>query len=706
MTCQPTCQPTAQPRSKPSKSPRKLPSSQPSNQPQSQPSKSPTRQPLQDPSSRPTHHPSYQPRQTPTRQPSHRPYPIPSKQPYFLPSSQPVNIHPSSAPSTQPSKSPRYRPSSQPSLQPTAQFSTYPTLQPHCRPTRQPNTVPTKQPFHSPSAQPTIHPNVKPTSTPTKQPNRKPTRTPSKQPTYQPRLYPTSQPFQSPSVKPTSFPTRPSSKPSSQPIKYPRCQPTKQPSIQPIVLPTKKPSIIPSIQPTKQPNSRPSDQPTVRPINNPPIPLRPTLFSTSLLVFGGYQVISNCSYESYIRDSFAERTFMKSIAEVCRIDEGNVRLISAAPVSRITNNNQRHLLSKNVSSLIGNNGINITYSIRIPLNTSNATQSLVFGLVQGRLVTSVRSGNLTTVLQANAVALKSFSLKKSIASTTQYRISSYYTIDRYAASPTASPGSLRQPLQPISNKTVIAKTIEQWNHKNGAILKSGLLSQDSTHRILYDAVTVNNAVLLGGCTPWLSFCASLRSLTSPPLSSQHALSVLTFVVVLNLSSAVLSSSCSDASEVNRIAQLLCSSDPAPSTVTATAACANHNWKVAQCAVGKTVQRVACVDCSNPCTSNRQGFLFWNPCIAANSTIREQNRIEIIEMVFSSSESNGGSYWVMSYAFVTAAILVAAVLVGNKSLSIKSRRKIVSAAEQPPIPLSGTLPSSSLFLMLKPTLGQH
>ena len=372
-------------------------------------------------------------------------------------------------------------------------------------------------------------------------------------------------------------------------------------------------------------------------------------------------------------------------------------MLKASPIS-LSQRINRRLLESIIAS------VNITYSINVnqsELGGSNFSQSSKITSLQRKLTNGILSGNLTTFLLLNAKLSNSTSLRMSSASKSQYHVASSYSVGNYKAPPTIAP-TFSPAFIHFRNKSSSTKqSIDLWNKKNVAILQSEILSKNRNNQIIYDTVTVNSKTILGGCSSWLSFCASTTNLISSSLSSQYQVGYMNFVSVLNVSSPTEVFSCNSAGKVKQIATSLCSSNSQPTLVNVS--CVNHRWIIADCFVYNSYQKVVCVDCSDPC-AEVIGSVNLNPCVVTNSTVKDQNSIVIIEVGFSSNIATGNQYWVLSYSAATAAILFMSFIFGNKIMK-KSRRVAAVQESQQASHSRSSLPfTSSHLLLLKPTLG--
>ena len=375
---------------------------------------------------------------------------------------------------------------------------------------------------------------------------------------------------------------------------------------------------------------------------------------------------------------------------MCGINYGDVKLLRAVQsnIPLISTGDVKLLKAAQRSRLLSNVivGVNITYSI----NVNQSEQSSKLNDLQSKLINGILSGNLTIFLRANAKLLNSSSLKMSSASKSQYYVASTNSIAYYGGAPTLMPTTSQGP----KNSTRQNATL--WNARNDAILNSKIFSKDKSSRILYNTVTVNGKIILGGCSSWLPFCASSTSLTSPSLSSQRQLSYINFVYLFNISSPAEINSCSNADNVEQIASSLCSTG-LESTV-ANISCANHRWIVADCFIHNTYQKVMCVDCSNPCAGIEHS-VFYNPCVVSNSTKGDESSIVIIDVGYNSTIVEGVQYWVLSFTAVTAIILLVSFILGGKNM--RKRKKIGVQESRHAFHGSSSLVSSHI-LLLKPT----
>eukprot|EP01036_Dinobryon_divergens_P023288 gene23288-31616_t len=756
LTTRPSCQPTLQPFIIPSRSPRENPSRQPSKQPVHwRPSRVPTSQPAVSPSAGPSRRPSFQPYLQPSRHPSFQPSQRPLKLPSRQPSIQPVAKHPSSQPSFQPSKQSLQLPTCQPSIRPTTQYVVSPTSQPASNPSKQPLKKPTSQPFKLPTSQPTRYPSVQPGRQPSRRPSWQPKVVPTLQPSFQPNRQPTNQPFASPSRQPSNIPSQPSSIPTNppsdspssqplynpsrfptdQPVNLPTSQPARRPSRQPTTIPRKSPSGRPSSQPvrkpTKQPSKKPSSQPQVHPTLHPTVnpavkktviptliptrvrSLQPTSSSSSGLIFAAFQVIKNCSYESFTRDASSSFAFEKSIAQICEVKNAKIKVLKVAPIF-IPEKFRRSLLGNTTTATASSFvGLNITYSVQVALAelpVNNVT--FAFSGLKRKLAAGIVAGNLTKYLRVNAKYLNASSLVAVFASPIQYHVISYFTIVDSNIAPTLLPSSFSLSVSPsvsfksLKNNTVYQRYINLWTQKNRDTLQSTAVSQDLKNRILYDSVSVNNTLVLGGCSSWNSFCARVRSLMTAPVNSQLALNTINYVIVRSLNSAGQSWKCTDIDAVALIASSLCSISTNPLSFT-NISCGGRQWIARTCSINGMLQNIWCVGCMDPCLANPASSHFVDPCTSVYSKAASlQSSVTIMEVDFSSINTNGSQYWVLSYAVATAVILLVICI---SSYSSMNKRSKIGPTGADPVGESLSAPVSSslqLLLLLKPSLNSR
>ena len=351
-------------------------------------------------------------------------------------------------------------------------------------------------------------------------------------------------------------------------------------------------------------------------------------------------------------------------------------------------------------------GLNISYSVQVALSElsiSNVSESTIaFNDLKRKLSAGIVAGNLTKYLRVNAKNLNASALSVVYASPIQYFVPSTFTIVGSNTAPTLFPSTISRSASPsgrFENNTALQGYIALWNQKNRAILQSSMVSQDPKSRILYNAVSVNNTVVLGGCSSWNSFCMGVRSLLTAPLSSQLALNTINFVTVLSLNNVGQSWRCTDADAAALIASSLCSTSTL--LLRTNISCGGHRWITATCVVNGILQPTMCVDCANPCFLASANSQFIDPCTAGNSTtaVYHASSITILEVDFSSINSSGSQYWALSYAVATVLILLASFITSSSFMSTRSK---VGPAESVGDNISAPVRGSVRLLLMKPS----